>query len=416
MKKLLLFALLTFASEAQTLSMQECVEQTLANHPDIKVFMLKVAQSEKSYDIARSEYLPQVTLVGEYDPQRTYVLQQAGQFGTVDDEGWSIGAILKQKIWDFSKTSSLTKASQIEQEIAKLSLDDAQAIMAYKIKSLYALMALQYEAIKVRRQDMQAKQALYEQSQGFQKQGLKTKADTARFQAAYYLAKEELETAQASFDKSRTTMSLYAGIPVKKDVKPDIRTIASDAVNLKNIYALKHQALKDNLQLKIASKQIDKNQKLHQAAKASHFGSIDATASHMQTDMLNRYDTSTVGITLSVPLYSGGRLSAEEQRMQIETNVAQEQLVSKAIALEEELENLFLDLESCQESTKAKKAQLTSAKEAQKVVNARYKEGLATYIEVLDSAAFLLQAKLGLLEVGYKQRITLNRIDYLTGK
>jgi outer membrane protein TolC len=101
--------------------------------------------------------------------------------------------------------------------------------------------------------------------------------------------------------------------------------------------------------------------------------------------------------------------------MQIETTVAKEQLESQSIALEEELENLFLDLESYQESTKAKKAQLTSAKEAQEVVNARYKEGLSTYIEVLDAAFFLLNAQLGLLEVGYKKRVTLNRIEYLTG-
>lgn len=416
MKKLLLLVLFTFASGAQTLSMQTCVERTLANHPDIKVFMLKVAQSEESYTVSRSDYLPQVALLGEYNPQRTYVLQQSGQFDTIDDDGWSIGVMLKQKIWDFSKTTSLTEASQIEQQIAGLSLEDAKAVMAYKIKSLYALMVLQREAIDVRRKDAKAKEAFYKQAMGFHKQGLKTKADVARFKAAHYLAKEDLEVAQASFDKSRNTMALYTGIRINKDVKLDFTTIKSGGIGLKKTYALKHQALKDNLQIKIASKQIDKNQKLHKAAKASHFGSIDATASHTQTDMLNRYDTNVIGVTLNVPLYSGGRLSAEEQRMQIETNVAREQLESKSIALEEEFENLFLDLESYQESTKAKKAQLTSAEEAQKVVNARYKEGLATYIEVLDSAAFLLQAKLGLLEVGYKQRIALNRIDYLTGK
>ncbi|MFT7823564.1 MAG: TolC family protein [Sulfurimonas sp.] len=416
MKKLLFFVLLTFSLEAQTLNMQTCVQEALANHPDIKIFMLKVAQSEKSYEIARSEYLPQATLLGEYDPQHTYVLQQSGQFGTIDDESWSISALLKQKIWDFSKTSSLIEASRIDQHIAKLSLDDAKALMAYKIKSLYALMALQYKAIKVRRQDMQTKKALYKQTLGFQKQGLRTKADVARFHAAYSLAKEELETAQASFNKSRNTMSLYTGMPLQNNVKPDIRTIASNAIDLKNRYALKQQALKENFQIKIASKQIDKTQKLYQAAKASHFGSIDATVSHTQADGLNQYDTSTIGITLSIPLYSGGRLSAEEQRMKIEANAAQEQLASRAIVLREELENLFLDLESYRESIKAKKAQLLSAQEAQKAASARYKAGLATYIEVLDGTALLLQAKLGLLEIGYKQRIALNRIDYLTGQ
>ncbi|MDQ1340439.1 MAG: outer membrane protein, partial [Campylobacterota bacterium] len=221
MKKLLFFVLFTLSLTAQTLSMQECVEQTLIHHPDIKIFMLKVAQSEESYTVSRSDYLPQITLLGEYNPQRTYVLQQSGQFDTVNDDGWSISAILKQKIWDFSKTTSLTEASEIEQQIAGLSLEDAKAVMAYKIKSLYALMVLQREAIEVRHKDAKAKEALYRQALGFHKQGLKTKADMARFKAAYHLAKEELVIAKASFDKSRNTLALYADMPIKKDVKLD---------------------------------------------------------------------------------------------------------------------------------------------------------------------------------------------------
>ncbi|MHB0993158.1 MAG: TolC family protein [Sulfurovum sp.] len=416
MKKLLFFSLLSLSLTAQTLSMQACVDQTLAKHPDIKIFILKIAQSEENYAISRSDYLPQIALLGEYSPQRTYVMPQLGQFNTIEDDGWSIGTILKQKIWDFSKTTSLIEASQIDKHIAALSLEDAKAVMTYKIKSLYALMAVQHEAIDVRQKDTQSKEELYKQTLGFYAQGLRTKADVSRFEAAYQLAKEELILSQVAFDKSRNTMSLYTKIPIKKDVRLDTTLIKAGTMTFKNTSAIKDRAFQDNHQIKIASKQIEKNQKLHQAAKANHFGSIDAIGSYTQANMINRYDTNIIGISLNIPLYSGGRLSAEEQRMQIETTVAKEQLASQSIALEEELENLFLDLESYQESTKAKKTQLTSAKEAQKVLNARYKEGLSTYIEVLDAAFFLLNAQLGLLEVGYKKRVTLNRIEYLTGK
>lgn len=415
MKKLLFFLFLTLSVTAQTLNMQTCVDQTLAQHPDIKIFILKIAQSEENYAISRSDYLPQIALLGDYSPQRTYVMPQLGQFNTIEGDGWSIGTILKQKIWDFSKTTSLIEASQIDRQIAALSLKEAKAIMTYKIKSLYALMAVQHEAIIVRKKDTKAKEELYKQTLGFYKQGLRTKADVSRFQAAYQLAKEELVLSQAAFNKSRNTMSLYANILIEKNVKLDTALIKPDQLTIANTSYLKDQAFKDNHQIKIASKQIDKNKKLHQAAKANHFGSIDAIGSYTHENTINTYDTHSIGVTVNIPLYSGGKLSAEEQRMQIETTVAEEQLASQSLALEEELENLFLDLESYQESTKAKKAQLSSAKEAQQVVNARYKEGLSTYIEVLDGASFLLNAQLGLLEIGYKKRITLNRIEYLTG-
>ena len=57
-KSLLLFALLFSCSYAQTLSLQESIEKTLLNNPDIKSFILKTEQSKKSTDVVSADYLP----------------------------------------------------------------------------------------------------------------------------------------------------------------------------------------------------------------------------------------------------------------------------------------------------------------------------------------------------------------------
>jgi outer membrane protein TolC len=49
------------------------------------------------------------------------------------------------------------------------------------------------------------------------------------------------------------------------------------------------------------------------------------------------------------------------------------------------------------------------------VLDARYKQGLSTYIEVLDANALYLDAKLGLLEAKYAKSSIVNRIVYLQG-
>jgi outer membrane protein TolC len=50
------------------------------------------------------------------------------------------------------------------------------------------------------------------------------------------------------------------------------------------------------------------------------------------------------------------------------------------------------------------------------VLDGRYKEGLSTYIEVLDASSLVLDAKLGLLEAYYEKTLSIDRIDYLKGK
>ncbi|WP_373031410.1 TolC family protein [Sulfurovum sp.] len=415
-RNILISFLLSLPLMGQMLTMQQCVEQTLSNHPDIKIFMLKVAQSEKSYEASRANYFPQMTLIGEYDPFRTYVMPQNGQFQTIDNDGWSAGAIVQQKVWDFSKTTSLVKAEQNEQKIAELSFNDAKAAMVYKVQSLYALMVVQREAVVVRRKDMEAKQALYAQANALVVQGLRTEADASRFLAAYFLAKDNLGIAQASLDKTRTTMALYIDAPIPEDVELESDVIKHGIPRIESNPILQDAMLANNLQIKIASQSIDKNKLQYRAAQASHYGSIDAFASYTYQDTLNRYDTSSVGVLLTIPLYSGGRIGAEAQRARIGIDVAREQRSSRIIALREELNALLIDLKRYEKSIEAKQAQLNSAEATRKVLEARYKEGLSTYIEVLDATALYLNAELGLLEALYGRKVAVNNLEYLIGK
>jgi len=139
-------------------------------------------------------------------------------------------------------------------------------------------------------------------------------------------------------------------------------------------------------------------------------------ASYSRVGSLNIYDTQLVGVVFNIPLYSGGRISAEAQDAQIGTQIAKEQKASKVLALQEEVSNLLLDIQRYNETIAAKKAQLHSAKSTQRVLDGRYKEGLSTYIEVLDASSLVLEAELGVLEAYYLKTLSIDRIDYLKGK
>ena len=415
MKKKLLLMHLLFACGlyADTLTLQESINKTLTNHPDIKSFVLKIKQSQKNYNASFADYLPQINLQAEYNPLQTYALPVNGTFHTIDDDSWSAGVNLKQKIWDFSKTSSKVEASKVDEDISKLSFKEAKVLMAYKVKSLYELMVVQKEAIKVRQKDLQSKKAFYDQAKALVKQGLKTKADASRFLSSVYIAQDNLAIAKASYEKAKTSLSLYMGDKIKDNIKLESNVIKKKYNFDKNI---QKEIIKSNYQVKIDALNIDKNRLLHKSAKASHYGSLDLVASYTHLDTLNSYDSKFIGISLNIPLYSGGRMSAEAQKAKIGTQIAQEKKASKILALKEELTSLVIDIKRYNKTIEAKKAQLNAANSTKKVLEARYKEGLATYIEALDAASLVLNAKLGVLEAYYSKSIAINRIEYLKGK
>ncbi len=398
---------------SQTLTLERSIQKTLQNHPDVKTFTLRVSQSHSAYDASFSEYLPQVTLSANYNAVQTFVFPANGVFNTIDDSGWIAGASVKQKIWDFSKTSSSVDASKFDESISQLSLEDIKALLVSKVKSLYELMLVEREAVSVREQDLKTKEAYYKQSLAFVEQGLKTSADSSRFLSAVYLSKESLAESQAEFEKAKNSLSLYMGESIDSDVVLDSELLESDFTTSTNI---EQKILEKNYQLKIATQNIEKNELLHKSAQASHYGSIDAVGSYNHISSLNEYDSKLLGVTLNIPLYSGGRVSAESQRAKIGAQIAKEQKASAKLALKEESQNLLTDIKKYRYTIEAKKAQLNSSQQTTALLDGRYKEGLATYIEVLDATALELNAKLGLLNAKYQLAQAINRLQYLQGK
>jgi len=346
---------------ARTLTLKTAIDKTLAHHPDVKTFMLRIQQAEQGYNAAYADYLPQLDLSATYNPTQTYVMPQNGTFHTIDDDGWNAGR----------------------------------------------------EAIRVRRKDLEAKQAFYEQSKALVRQGLKTHADASRFLSAVYAAEDNLAIAKASFEKAKTSLSLYMGVPLRSDVSLPKRLPG------KHMYLDKKQieeeVITHNYRVKMDSLGVEKNKRLHHSARSAHFGSVDLVAAHNRFSTLNSYNTDYVGISYNVPLYHGGRLSAQEQQAKIGYQIAQEQKASEVLALKEELRGLLIDIDRYSRTIKAKKAQLTSAQKNLKLLSARYREGLATYIEVLDGTSQVLAAELGVLEAYYARSLALGRIEYLKG-
>ncbi|WP_331775114.1 TolC family protein [Sulfurospirillum sp. 1612] len=398
---------------AQSLTLHECITKALSTHPDIKKFILQVEQSRYAKDAIKADNRPQISLNAEYDPTHTFTMTQNGAFDTTQASGWQGGVNINQKIWDFSKTSFAIKAAQKSENIAALSLKDARALLVYYVKLQYEQIRVQKEAILVREQDMKSKKELYEQAKALLKQGIKTKADTTRFLSAFYNAKDNLSIAHANLEKARIALATLIGEPIKKDVTLDamIYKNTKEIMHLNNASMLEH-----NPQLQEIKETIDKNKYLYQEAKASRYGSIDASLSYSHQDILYRYNNSIVGISFKIPLYSGGRTAAVIQQAKISQEISKRAYQSKKLALQQELAQLLTDFKRYNTTIASKKVQLEASIQTKQLIEARYKEGLSTYIEVLDAISLYLNAKLGLIEAHYEQHNIINRIEYLQGK
>jgi len=409
-KHIVLFLFLSVALYSQKLSLLEAIDKAIKTYPQIKEFKLGVSQSNSKVKIANSDYFPQVNFNAEYNPTKTYVLPANGVFNTKESDGWVMGVSLEQKIWDFSKTRSNVNTQKESLKIAKLSLKDAKSYLAYKVKLQYELILVNQEAIEVRSKDLESKEAFYKQAQALVKEGMKTSADASRFLAACYEAEDNLAIAKANYDKSLNRLSLYIGETIGRDVileksrESKFSGVDEDSI-LKNVFSL--QQLKH---------EIKKSYHIYKTVKAARYGSIDAIASYSRQDTLNEYNSQLIGVTFNMPIYSSGKISAQVQEAELNKQILQSQYNLKNLEIKEEIESLVIDIHRYEKTIESKKAQLNATTNTTNILQARYKEGLTTYLEVLDANALKLDAKLGLLNAKYERNSSIHRIEYLQGK
>jgi len=414
MKKFLFLPMYIFLSllNADELTLDQCIEKALRNHPDIKMLSLGVAKSKSFVDIAKADYLPQIDLRAEYNPINTFVMPQNSRFNTIEDESWKVSALLNQKIYDFERTASTVGAYEKEQNRADFTLYDTKALLVYNVKNNYNLALLQTRTIKARENDIRTKEELYKQSLALVKEGLKTEADASSILSALYIAQDALAAAQAKLKKALLALSLYTG--EKIDARSTLKYNSPQKNQNGDLFI--EDILEKNFSLKSQKEEIQRDALLYEASKAQNYGSIDAVASYTHQNTLNEYDTSLVGITLSIPLYSGGRMSAQSQQAMISKEMAQESYNAQKLLIENEAAGLFIDLERYRHTLKAKESLIDSSLAAKKIIEARYKEGLSTYIELLDAASTHLYAELGLLEAEFAITDIINRLEYLQGE
>lgn len=411
MKYLIAITLISSLLLADMLTLEESITKALNNYPNIKIFQLKVQQSKSDLDNAKSDNLPQVNLQANYNISQTYVFPANGQFNTLNDNGWNAGLFLKQKIWDFSKTTHKIEAFKIEEDISKLSLEEQKALLIYQVKSLYNLLIVQKEAIDVREKDIEVKEAYYQQALAFVKHGLKTNADASRFLSSIYIAKENLAQSQSAYEKTKNALSLYIGEKIDNNIQLENRLL-----DVTTAIPSEDEILDTNYQLKISNRNISKNITLHKSAKASYYGSIDAIASYNHIDTLNSYNSKFVGVSLTVPLYNGGKISSEVQKSAIGVQIANEQKEATILALKKEILDSYSNIKEYRTTIEAKEVELQSSQETTKLLEGRYKNGLTTYIEVLDAISLERDIKLGLLNTKYKLNNAIYKLQYLQGK
>ena len=155
--------------------------------------------------------------------------------------------------------------------------------------------------------------------------------------------------------------------------------------------------------------------------KASYLPSLDANLMYAFSSISDyfrferRNNNIIVGLTLNIPIYSGGYTGAQVQKARIELNKTNIRIKQTEEMIYTQIQNIYLRLEEAYQRIAAARSNLTTIEKAYNIAQKSADNGLATQLELKDSRLLFDQTKLGIYSAIYDYRAAYYDWELATG-
>lgn len=431
---LVAFFSLTLPASAQVrrIGLDDAVKVALEQNRDLKVARLESEKSAQKVREARGGLLP--TLTASANATHSF---QSAQFlanatsaifapaGTPVRSGFSL--ITLQNINTFSAGLSLTqplfqgavysglRVAAIVDESSAEALTNTRAAVITDVKKAYYNVLIAAEVLNLQQQSLARSEDALADARALFKQGVVGDIDTLRAFVAMKNVQPALIKARTNVKVAKTLLCVRMGLPQTEPLE------LSDTLNLGEMSALPaedaaYAEAVDRrpdvrglaLSAQIAAEQVS-------AEFAAHLPSLAAVA---QFQVLTQSDTwdfgtyrwpsnSSVGLQLSVPIFSGFRTDARVQQATLALQQSQTQLDNVKEILRSEITLALSAVEESRERILVQQQTVASAERSYAITRNRRQQGVGSQLELTDAELALNQAK-----TNYLQAVN----DYLAAK
>lgn len=188
-------------------SFEECLEIAQKNRPEIKAAHLKTQQASTMVRVAKSEYFPTVSAVGNYARFGDTASVSGTQYQNM--ESWQIGAMASWNFWEWGKTKYRVDAERAREN---QSADQARELtdqIALEIKNAYLLLeesesqiAVSRKVIEQAEENYRISEARYKERVARSTEVLDARTLLTRAQVAYANALSDYNIAKARLQRA----------------------------------------------------------------------------------------------------------------------------------------------------------------------------------------------------------------------
>ncbi|HEU5123373.1 MAG TPA: efflux transporter outer membrane subunit [Verrucomicrobiae bacterium] len=378
-------------------NLNELETQALVANQDLKAAVARVEQSRATARVARGELLPRLDFDPSFTRQR-YSPNQVPSFGGVTANKFSTPLDLSYEVdlWGrvrrgFESARADAQASLATFHNVLLTLQADVAQNYFRLRALDAEIATVTQTVSLREEQVRLVRSRYEGGIGNELDVARAETELANTQAeAASLAqrRSQLENAIAILaGQNPATFRLAAGT---NDWNPQPPVIPA---------GLPADLLERRPDVASAERELASANAKIGVAKAAFFPVLTLTGSggyvSGDVDSLFKWDSRTwsLGPSLSLPIFAGGRNRANYRRAQAAFDEAVARYRQQVLVAFGDVENSLSGIRYLADEAAARQRALDHARRAADLADQRYRSGIVSYIDVVDASRDALSAE-----------------------
>ncbi len=399
------FSFLSFSQERK-LSLKECIQLATENNENLKNSKLEERISKALSREYLSIGLPQINLDGglkyNHDVPKSLIdisrfmpgvpegTEQEVQFGQAYDG--RVDLFINQMIFNGSYFVGLSAAKELVRLSEKLTKRDEIDINISVRKAFYTVLNTK-SRIELVNNNLERLQNLLNETTQLYQNGFIEKLDVDRIQVAYNNLNSEKIKADRLYELSKEVLNFQIGLPVGTNIEL-IGSLSEDIVNNFS-YNLNDFDYSKRIEYSIL--QTDKNLKFYDLKnnRSQYYPQIYANYNYGYNTSSSNYDLffesdrwksfGTLGLKIIVPIFDGflKRSKINQSKYKIEQVENQMMFLERSINLQ--INQSIINYENTKESLTISKQNLELAQNVYNATERKYKEGVGSNLELIDS-------------------------------
>jgi outer membrane protein len=401
------------------LTLKQAVQLALKQNPQRVIAKLLVSESDRNSQIARSALLPKANVaasgsINQYNVQsieRAPARAGLGPFQIIE-----AGSTFSQTILDFPKI----RAYQIGREgthQARADEQTAREIVVNAVVDQYLLILRALATRDAAKSRVALAQRLYEQATELQKTGIGLNIDTVRANVELQNERQNLIDAETLTHTTRYGLAALLDLPRDQDLD------VADHLDFYDLPALDKQSLLDqaltsrpeihsfNSQRRIAKLTTD-------AAGEQRLPQLDFSGFwfYQGSRFNNGIPAYTYAISLEFPIFTGGRIRAEEARAKLEEQHVAENRRQLEAQIVDDVKSALDELTAARNSVDVANLGLQLAQEEVAQAQRRFAAGVTTNVEVITAQDELARANDNQIAALYQFNLSRASLARATGE